>query len=134
MRRVPRDGRPGRDPADPLPHMRREDDVYCQVPIPMSLAALGGQIEVPTLAGKATQMKIPAGTQPSQVFRLRGMGFPSVHGYGRGDQMVEVVVEIPSQLTGEQERLLKEFAQTEEKNIGPLRKGFLDRLGRYFKA
>ncbi len=112
---------------------RRDDDVFCQVPIPFSQAALGAQIDVPSLAGKTTRMKIPPGTQPSQMFRLRGMGFPSVHGYGRGDQLVEILVEVPKKLTAEQEKLLAEFAKTEERNIGPLRKGFLDRLRRYFE-
>lgn len=111
---------------------RRGDDVFCQVPIPFSMAALGGDVEVPTLSGRPTRMKIPPGTQPSQVFRLRGMGFPSVHGYGRGDQLVEVIVEVPRKLTSEQEALLVKFAETEERNVGPLRKGFLDRLKRYF--
>jgi molecular chaperone DnaJ len=112
---------------------RRGDDVFCQVPIQFSQAALGAEIEVPALAGRASRMKIPPGTQPNQVFRLRGMGFPSVHGYGRGDQLVEIVVEVPKKLTAEQERLLAEFSKTETKNIGPMQKSFLDRLKRYFK-
>ncbi len=112
---------------------RRGDDVYCQVPIQFSQAALGAEIEVPSLAGRASRMKIPPGTQPAQVFRLRGMGFPSVHGYGRGDQLVEIVVEVPKKLTADQERILAEFAKTEPRNMGPLQKGFLDRLKQYFR-
>lgn len=113
---------------------RQGDDVVCRVPVAFSLAALGGQIEVPTLTGKPTTMKIPAGTQTSQVFRLRDMGFPSLHhGYGRGDQLVEVVVEVPKKLTNEQERLLRDYARIEEASPGPLRKGFLDRLKGYFE-
>lgn len=112
---------------------RRGDDVFCQVPVAFSQAALGSEIEVPSLSGRTSRMKIPAGTQPGQVFRLRGMGFPSIHGYGRGDQLVEIVVEVPKKLTAEQERLLAELAKLEQRNVGPLQKGFLDRLRQYFR-
>lgn len=111
---------------------RREDDVICRVPIHYAQAALGAEIEVPTLTGKATMMKIPPGTQSNQVFRLRSQGFPSIHGYGRGDQLVEVMIEVPKSLTTEQEQLMKQLARIEEKNLGPMRKGFLDRLKEYF--
>jgi molecular chaperone DnaJ len=79
----------------------------CEVPITFAQAALGGRIEVPTLKGK-TVLEIPPGTQSGTSFRLKGMGIPKLGG-GRGDQYVKVWIKVPTSLTGEQRRLLKEF-------------------------
>jgi len=92
---------------------RQEDDIICRIPIPFTMAALGGEIEVPTLDG-AKKIEIPKGTQPGEIFRLRGKGIPHLHGHGKGDQIIEAVVRIPQKLTKEQAELLKDFAALEE--------------------
>ena len=94
------------------PHsfFRREgNDVVCEIPISFAQAALGDEIDVPTLDGKA-KLKIPEGTQTGTVFRLRGLGIPGIHGRGRGDQLVAVKVVTPTRLTARQRELLREFA------------------------
>ena len=78
--------------------VREDYEVLCEVPISFTQAALGAQIDVPTLDGKV-KMKIPAGTQTGKVFRLKGKGIPHLHGGGRGDQHVRVVVETPTELS-----------------------------------
>lgn len=88
---------------------RIDDDIYCRVPITFVQAALGGTIEVPTLNG-VEKIKIPRGTQSGKVFRLKGKGFPRLRGYGRGDQIIETYVVVPTNLTKRQEELLREFA------------------------
>lgn len=118
--------------VSPHPFLVRDgDDVVCEVPVSFSQAALGAAIEVPTIKGKA-DINIPPGTQPGQVIRLRGLGFPNVHGYGRGSQLVRVKLVVPKKLTDEQEKLLREFAATEEANVSPERKGFFENLKKYF--
>ncbi|MFQ6127398.1 MAG: molecular chaperone DnaJ [Thermoplasmata archaeon] len=87
---------------------REGDDLWVQVPITFSQAALGAKIRVPTLNGKA-ELKIPSGTQTHTTFRLRGKGLPRIDGYGRGDQLVQVVVAVPGKLTSEQRKLLEAF-------------------------
>ncbi len=102
-------------------------DVYLELPVGFAQAALGAKVEVPTLRGKA-ELKVERGTQAGTVLRLKGEGFPRLEGYGRGDQLVEIVVEVPSKLTREQEKLLREFAEMEEQHITPERKSFLDKV------
>jgi len=87
---------------------RENDDIICEVPIRMELAAAGGTVEVPTLEGP-TELKLPGGTQPGQVFNLRGKGVPRLHGSGRGDQYIRINVEVPSKITRKQKQLLEEF-------------------------
>lgn len=106
-------------------------DVYLEVPVGFAQAALGAKIEVPTLRGRK-ELKVAAGTQTGTVQRMKGEGFPKLDGYGRGDQLVEVVVEIPSKLTKDQEKLLREFAETEEQNITPERKSWKDKVKKLF--
>ncbi|WP_374721703.1 molecular chaperone DnaJ [Peribacillus tepidiphilus] len=89
---------------------RDGDDVYCEVPITFAQAALGDEIEVPTLHGKV-KLKIPAGTQTGTRFRLKGKGIPNVRGYGHGDQHIVTRVVTPTKLTEKQKQLLKEFAE-----------------------
>ncbi len=89
---------------------RHENDVVMEATISFTQAALGDEILVPTLDGKAS-MKIPSGTQNGQVFRLRGKGFPSLHMSGKGDELVKIKVEVPTKLTERQKQLLKEFAE-----------------------
>ena len=90
--------------------VREDTEVLCEIPISFPQAALGSQIDVPTLDGKV-KMKIPSGTQTGKVFRLKGKGIPHLHGGGRGDQHVRVVVEIPTQLSREQKDLLERFEE-----------------------
>ena len=89
---------------------RHHNEVICELPISFPQAALGADIEAPTLEGKI-KMKVPAGTQSGSVFRLRGKGIVDLHGGGRGDQLVRIVVETPTDLGERQKELLEEFAQ-----------------------
>ncbi len=110
------------------PLFQREDDnVVCEIPISFAQAALGCEIEVPTLDGKVS-MKIPDGTQSGKIYRLRGKGIPSLQGYGRGDQLVIVKVETPTNLSGRQKELLEEFAKISGEDAHPMKKGFLDKV------
>lgn len=110
------------------PLFEREDtNVICQLPISFTQAALGCELEVPTLDGPVS-MKIPAGTQSGKTYRLRGKGIPSLQGYGRGDQMVIVKVETPINLNKRQKELLEEFATISGEDVHPLKKGFLDKV------
>jgi molecular chaperone DnaJ len=93
---------------------RDGNDIYVKVPVSFATAALGGQIEVPTLHSKAT-LKIPPGTQTGTVFRMREKGIPSLHGYGTGSQLVEVEVAVPKKLSKKQKDLLKQFDKTVDK-------------------
>jgi len=111
---------------------RREADIYCEVPIDFVTAALGGEVEAPTLEGKI-KMKIPAGTEGGKVFRLRGKGIARLHDYGRGDQLVKVQIDVPTDLTSEQKRLLKEFAKASYKHPGPLEQSFVEKMRRMFR-
>ena len=89
---------------------RNGDDIYCRITISFIQAALGATIEAPTLMG-SEKLKIPKGTQSGKTFRLKGKGIAHLRGYGRGDQIIETVVMIPTQLNRKQEELLREFAQ-----------------------
>lgn len=88
--------------------VRSEDDIICRVPISFVQASLGGTVTVPTLE-ESEKIKIPRGTQTGRTFRLKGKGIPHLQGYGRGDQIIEVFVQIPTVLTRKQEELLREF-------------------------
>ena len=107
-------------------------DVLCELPITFTQAALGAEIEVPTLDGKITHT-IPEGTQTGTVFTLRDKGIPYVSGRGRrGDQLVTVVVETPTRLTKEQKDLLRQLDETLDGNASPRRKGFFDTVKDFF--
>lgn len=95
---------------------RDGNDLYIEVPVSFPQAALGDEIEVPTLEGKAT-LKIPAGTQTGTVFRMKGKGITNLHGYGKGNQNVKVYVEVPKRLTKRQKELLKEFDDSKKKKF-----------------
>ncbi|MCK5548503.1 MAG: molecular chaperone DnaJ [Thermoplasmata archaeon] len=107
----------GLEPGDlyVVVHLREHEDfgvegsdIFIEVPITFSMAALGGEIEVPTLKGRA-RMKIPAGTQSHEIFRLKGKGLPELDGRFRGDELVRIKVAVPHKLTSEQKKALKEF-------------------------
>ena len=87
---------------------RNGSDVYCRVPVTFVQAALGGSVEAPTLTG-TEKLKIPKGTPTGKIFRLKGKGIAHLRGYGRGDQIIETVVTVPTNLTRKQEELLREF-------------------------
>jgi molecular chaperone DnaJ len=89
-------------------YQRDGDNIYCEMPITFAQAALGDEIEVPTLHGKV-KLKIPAGTQTGKTFRLKGKGAPNVRGYGQGDQNIKIRVITPQNLTEKQKELLREF-------------------------
>ena len=106
-------------------------DIICEVPISFVQAALGSEMDVPTLAGKV-KMKIPPGTQSGKVFRMKGKGVRDVQGYHQGDQHVKVLVETPTHLKPRQKELLKEFAELGEEEVHPLSKGFFDKVKQIF--
>jgi len=111
---------------------RRGDDLLCEAPISFAQAALGAEIAVPTLEGSA-QIRIPPGTQPGTVFRLKGKGMPNVHGYGRGDLLVRVQVEVPSNLNAQQKAKLKEFAEMCDSSVHPKSKSFFEKAKAFFR-
>ena len=111
---------------------RDEDNLYCEVPIPFSLATLGGEVPVPTLEGKA-HLKVPAGTQSGQMFKLRGKGVVHVNGREHGDLLVRVMVEVPTRLNAEQRAKLQEFAELCGEENTPLRKSFFERAKEFFR-
>ncbi|CAG9612727.1 Chaperone protein DnaJ [Bacillus rhizoplanae] len=92
---------------------REGDDIICEMPLTFAQAALGDEVEVPTVHGKV-KLKIPAGTQTGTEFRLKGKGAPNVRGYGQGDQYVVVRVVTPTKLTSHQKELLREFTGQED--------------------
>jgi molecular chaperone DnaJ len=110
---------------------RRRNDLYCQVPISFAQAALGAEIEVPTLDGP-DHIQVPRGTQSGETLRIKGRGMPDLNGRSRGDELVEVVVETPRHLTPRQEELLREFAEIEHEQVSPRRKSFFEKLRDYF--
>lgn len=93
---------------------REGDDVICQIPISFTQAALGTEIDVPTLNG-TKNLKIPKGTESGEIFRIKGEGFPRIRGYGRGDEIVQVILRTPKNLTKRQEEILREFEELSRK-------------------
>jgi len=111
---------------------REGDDLICEVPIQFVDAALGAEIEVPTLAGPA-QIRIPAGTQNGTVFRLKGRGVKNVQGYGNGDLHVRVTVEVPTKLNNVQKAKLKEFSDLCDPSVSPIRESFFEKAKNLFR-
>ena len=110
---------------------REEENLYCEVPIRFTTASLGGEVNVPTLEGKAT-LKIPAGTQGGTVFKLRGKGMPTLSSSQRGDLMVRVLVEVPTKLNSTQRKKLEEFAELCGDENQPLHKSFFEKAKEWF--
>jgi molecular chaperone DnaJ len=106
-------------------------DLFCELPVAFVTAALGGEINVPTLDGRAS-VKIPAGTQSGTIFKLRGKGMPHLRGSGHGQLLVRVAVEVPTKLGAEQRRKLEEFAESCGDQNTPIAKSFLDRAKEFF--
>ncbi|MBI4639489.1 MAG: molecular chaperone DnaJ [Candidatus Tectomicrobia bacterium] len=118
----------------PHPIFTKEgNDLLCEIPITFPQATLGAELDVPTLEGHV-KMKIPQGTQSGMVFKLKGKGFPEFHGHSRGDQLVKVVIKVPTKLNAKQRKALEEFAQlTDEITISP-KKGFFEKVKELFQG
>jgi molecular chaperone DnaJ len=110
---------------------REATHLTCRIPITYTQAVLGAELEVPILDGRQN-LSIPPGTQPGEVFRLRGLGMPDPHGGRRGDLLVEVQVEVPKKLTPEQETVLRELAELEHADVSPHRHSFLEKVKEWF--
>ncbi|MDD3839089.1 MAG: molecular chaperone DnaJ [Clostridia bacterium] len=107
---------------------RQGNDVYCEIPITFAQAALGTELEIPTLDGKI-KFKIPEGTQTGTTFKIKNKGIPSLRGYGRGDQFINVKISVPKKLNHEQKELLKKFEEaTSGKEIYEERKTFFKKM------
>ncbi|NQD66359.1 molecular chaperone DnaJ [Bacillus haikouensis] len=112
---------------------RNGDDIYCEMPVTFAQAALGDEIEVPTLHGKV-KLKVPAGTQTGTRFRMKGKGVPNVRGYGTGDQHIQVKVVTPAKLTEKQKQLLREFADISGQVPDEQHESFFDKVKKAFKG
>ena len=113
---------------------RDGDDLYCEVPIHFTTAAIGGELEIPTLNGQV-KLKVPAETQTGRMFRLRGKGVKSVRSHRQGDLMCKVIVETPVRLSKEQKNMLKEFEasyQTSKTDHNPKSSSWLDGVREFF--
>ena len=113
------------------PHglFQRDDmNLHCRVPIPMTTATLGGDVEVPTLDGKRSRVSIPAGTQTGTQFRLRGKGMPALRGRGVGDLYIQATVETPRNLTSRQKELLRQFEKGGSEKTSPDSESFLSKV------
>ena len=113
---------------------RDGDDLHCEMPISFTQAALGGEIEIPTLDGHA-KIKIPPETQTGQVFRLRGKGIKGVRSSYPGDLLCQVVVETPVKLTDRQKELLRELEEINTRDgdrHSPRAKSFMDKVREFF--
>jgi molecular chaperone DnaJ len=110
---------------------REGQNVLCEIPISFVQATLGCDLLVPTLEGKVN-LKVPGGTQSGKIFRLSGKGIVALQGYGRGDQMVILKVEVPTKLNSRQRELLQEFAKEGGEDIHPQGKGFIDKVKELF--
>ncbi len=110
---------------------RDNTDLHCEVPLPFGVAALGGELKVPTLEGQSS-IKVPAGTQGGTTFRLRDKGMPTLSGGRKGDLHVHVQVEVPTKLSNDQQEKLRAFAETISEKNSPMREGFVDKAKRFF--
>jgi len=137
--RVRGEGEPGQRPGSRgdlhcyvrvRPHpllVRRGDDLYCEVPVTFTQAALGGRVEVPTLAG-AEEIDVPGGIQSGDIIPLKRRGLPNARSKRPGNEYVQVFVEVPRKLTRKQQELLEEYAQTEQAHVSERRTSFFEKL------
>jgi len=108
---------------------RQGANIHCRVPITMVSAAMGGSIDVPTVAGARAKVTVPPGTQSGHQFRLKGKGMPVLQSAAKGDMLVEAVVETPVNLTARQKELLREFEKTgKAEETNPQSEGFLKKV------
>jgi molecular chaperone DnaJ len=119
----------------PHPFFQRDGaDLFCRVPVSFTTAALGGQVEVPTIDGSKTKVKIMEGTQTGKQFRLKGKGMPVLRSHQVGDMYIQVVVETPQKLTRRQRELLQEFEQASSEENHPEATGFFSRVKDLFEG
>ncbi len=111
---------------------RKGDDVWCEIPVTFAQAAIGHEVTVPTLDGKSTYTVHP-GTQPGDIFILKGKGIPHLHSKGRGDQYVKVTIEVPRNLNNKQKEMLKQFDASCTSSNYQKRSGFFDKVKNLFK-
>lgn len=107
-------------------------NLYCRAPVPMTTAALGGEIEIPTIDGGRARVTIPEGAQTGRKLRLRGKGMPSLRGQQPGDLFVEIFVETPRNLSSRQKELLTQFCEASGADCHPEHEGFLGRVKRFW--
>jgi molecular chaperone DnaJ len=112
---------------------RHNNDLVCQIPVSFTQAALGAKLDVPTLKG-AEQMDLPPGTQHGEVFKLKGKGLPDLRSTRNGDELVQILIEVPRKLTEKQKQLLRDYSATEDGQGMPQRKTFLEKLKDMFKG
>ncbi len=114
------------------PFFKREGkDIFCEVPVSLVQAALGAEIEIPTLEGKTT-IRIPSGTQPGQTLKLKGKGVASLNGKGKGDLYIKIQVEVPVKLSSRQRELLNEFSKAGEGDENPTVRNFFEKFRELF--
>lgn len=113
---------------------REGADLYCRAPTPMCKAALGGEVEIPTIDGERTKVTIPAGAQTGRRFRVKGKGMTHLRSRERGDLHVELLVETPVNLTAKQRKLLEEFARDCGEEAHPQTQGFFDSVKKFFES
>jgi len=111
---------------------RDGEDLLCEVPVSFVQAALGAEIDVPTLDGKAS-IKVPPGTQPGTMFRLKGKGVKNIQGYGSGDLHVRITVEVPTHLSPAQKAKLEEFSELCNGKESPLSQSFFEKAKKLFQ-
>jgi len=111
-------------------------NIFCRVPLRMTQAALGGEVEVPAIDGTAAKVKIPPGTQSGDQFRLRGKGFSVLRSTQRGDMYIQVAVETPQSLTRRQRELLEEFEAEAKSHAAssPEHDGFFAKVKEFFEG
>ncbi|MEM0897325.1 MAG: molecular chaperone DnaJ [Verrucomicrobiota bacterium] len=111
---------------------RDGNDLFCDVPLPFSKAALGGELSVPTLEGKAS-IKIPAGTQGGTIFRLRNKGITYMNSSRKGDLLVRANVEVPTKLSAQQKEIIEQFADSIGEQNTPQEEGFFEKAKKFFQ-
>lgn len=111
---------------------REGDDVSVELPLSFSEAALGCKKDLPTPSGSSCRINVPEGTQSGKVLRVKGEGSPNVHGRGRGDMLVKIIVETPVSLSEKQKDLLRQFAEMEKEQNSPRKRSFLDKIRVFF--
>jgi len=136
-------GPPGASPGDLYVHVairqheifqRDGANIYCRVPMPMTQAALGSEIEVPVIDGSRAKVKIPAGSQTGDQFRLRGKGFSVLRSQARGDMVIQIAIETPQHLTRRQRELLTEFDAESHAKGHPESEGFFAKVSAFFEG
>jgi len=111
--------------------VRQDTDLFCEVPISFVKACLGGEVQVPTLDGKAV-IRVPSGTASGKLFRLKGKGVPGLRGNHGGDLNIRVYVEVPAKLSSEQRKKLEEFAEVCDESTHPEEQSFFEKAKRFF--